>query len=189
MIYDTPQKGEDGMYHVRALTEEKKRCLIQLTGVKVSDVDTNSGEVSFNVTGEDNQAKLETIHASNIQSALKNSKEWFGKELPDKTITNAYMKDDELSVDRINATRIFDSQKQPVDFGTLKEDNVCSVFVEFSGLWFAKKAFGPSWNLVQVKIHEEEKPPPPEPEPEPEPEHPVEAYPEEYMFEDETVSK
>ena len=89
------------------------------------------------------------------------------------------MKDDELSVDRIDATRIFDSQKQSVDFDTLKEDNVCSVFVEFSGLWFAKKAFGPSWNLVQVKIHEEEKPPPP---PEPKEEHPVEAYPEEYMF-------
>ena len=185
MIYDTPKKGEDGMYHVRALTEERKRYLIQLTGVKVSDVDTNSGEVSFNITGEDNQAKLETIHASNIQSALENSTEWFGKKLPDKTIANAYMKDDELSVDRIDATRIFDSQKQSVDFDTLKEDNVCSVFVEFSGLWFAKKAFGPSWNLVQVKIHEDEKPPPPESKEE----HPVEAYPEEYMFEDEVTSK
>ena len=178
MIYDTPQKGEDGMYHVRALTEEKKRCLIKLTGVKVSYVDTNSGEVSFNVTGEDNQAKLETIRASNIQSALKNSKEWVGKELPDKTITNAYMKDDELSVDRINATRIFDSQKQPVDFDTLKEDNVCSVFVEFSGLWFAKKAFGPSWNIVQLKIHEEKIP---EPEVEVEEE---ETYPDQYMIQD-----
>ena len=57
----------------------------------------------------------------------------------------------------------------------------CSIFVEFSGLWFAKKAFGPSWNLVQVKIHEDEKPPE-ETEPE------IEAYPDQYMFEDE-VSK
>jgi hypothetical protein len=185
MIYDTPKKGEDGMYHVRALTEERKRYLIQLTGVKVSDIDTVSGEVSFEVIGEDNQAKLENIHESNIQSAIENSKEWFGKELPDKTITNAYMKDEELSVDCIDATRVFDLQKKPVELDTLTKDNTCSIFVEFSGLWFAKKAFGPSWNLVQVKIHEEEKPPPPEPKEE----HPVEAYPEEYMFEDEVTSK
>ena len=41
----------------------------------------------------------------------------------------------------------------------------CSIFVEFAGIWFAKKAFGPTWNLVQVKIHEEEiTPEPTEPE-------------------------
>ena len=57
---------------------------------------------------------------------------------------------------------------------------VCSLFVEFAGIWFAKKAFWPSWNLVQVKIHEDKSE---EPEKE---ESPVESYPEEYMFEDET---
>ena len=60
---------------------------------------------------------------------------------------------------------------------------VCSLFVEFSGIWFAKKAFGPSWNLVQVKIHEDESE---EPEKE---ESPVESYQEEYMFEDENESE
>ena len=37
----------------------------------------------------------------------------------------------------------------------------CSIFVEFAGIWFAKKAFGPTWNIVQVKIHEEENTPEP----------------------------
>jgi len=48
--------------------------------------------------------------------------------------------------------------------------------IEFSGLWFAKKAFGPSWNLVQVKVHEEKKS---------EPEiHEKESYPDEYTIQD-----
>ena len=82
MIYDTLSKGEDGLYHSRALNDEKKRYFIQLNGVTVSDVDHETGEVSFEVTGEDNQAKVESVHVTNLQSALENSKTWFGKELP-----------------------------------------------------------------------------------------------------------
>jgi hypothetical protein len=48
---------------------------------------------------------------------------------------------------------------------------VCSVIVEFAGLWFAKKAFGPRWNLVQVKKRQPE-------------EKFDESYPEDYMFEE-----
>ena len=55
----------------------------------------------------------------------------------------------------------------------------CSVVVEFSGLWFAKKAFGPTYNIVQVKLHPE-----PEPEPEKDENNFDESYPEDYMFED-----
>jgi len=175
MIYNTPTTAEDGMRHVRAYTDEKKRCFIQLPNVKVLDVDDNA-EVSLEITGEENQAKIETVHASNIQSAVENAKEWFGKELSEKTLTNAYTKEESLSTDRIPATRIFNSKNEEVDFEALSPGITCSVFVEFSGLWFAKKAFGPSWNIVQVKIHDEEK--------EPETETPeIEAYPDGCMFE------
>ena len=56
MIYDTLSKGEDGLYHSRALNDEKKRYFIQLNEVTVSDVDQETGEVSFEVSGEDNLA-------------------------------------------------------------------------------------------------------------------------------------
>jgi hypothetical protein len=183
MIYGTPVKGEDGMYHVKALTQENKKCFIKLSDVKVSDVDVSTGEVSFDICSEENQSKIDTINASILSSALENSKEWFGKELPEKIINNAFTKSEDISTDIIEATRIFDSEKQLVE---LSDTNTvfcsgkdCSVFVEFAGIWFAKKAFGPSWNLVQVKIHEEKSE---ETETE---ESPVESYPEEYMFEDE----
>ena len=40
-----------------------------------------------------------------------------------------------------------------VDFEIMQPGKGCNVILEFAGLWFAKKAFGSSWNIVQVKIH------------------------------------
>ena len=176
MIYDTLSKGEDGLYHSRALNDEKKRHLIQLNGVTVSDVDHETGEVSFEVTGEDNQAKVESVHVTNLQSALENSKTWFGKELPEKTISSAYTRSENLETDRISATRVFDHTKESVEFSSITVGMSCTVLVEFSGLWFAKKAFGPSWNIVQLKI--------PEAEVEVEAEVEEETYPDQYMIQD-----
>ena len=155
MIYDTLSKGEDGLYHSRALNDEKKRYFIQLNEVTVSDVDQETGEVSFEVTGEDNQAKVESVHITNLQSALENSKTWFGKELPEKTVSGAYTISENLETDRISATRIFDHSKESVEFNSLTVGMTCTALVEFSGLWFAKKAFGPSWSIFQWKFNEE----------------------------------
>ena len=91
MIYDTPTKADDGMRHVKALTEDKKRCFIQLNDVSVLDVDYSTGEVSIEITGEDNQAKIENVHSTNIKSALENSEEWFGKKVSEKAIDKAYI--------------------------------------------------------------------------------------------------
>ena len=96
MIYNTPTRGEDGMYHVKAITDEKKRCFVQLSNVKVTEVDNDAGEVSFEVTDEDNQAKLNVIHVSNLQSALENSKEWFGPLTPLKYIYNFEVNKDNI---------------------------------------------------------------------------------------------
>jgi len=179
MIYDTLYKGEDGLYHTKAFNDEKKRHFIQLNMVKVVDVDHESGEISLEITGENNQSKIESVHNTNIESAIENSKTWFGKELSEKTISGAYTRGDNLSVDRISATRVFNHAKEPDTFESIVPGVTCTMLIEFQGLWFAKKAFGPSWNIVQVKIHEEEKIPEPEPEPEPE-----ETYPDQYMIED-----
>ena len=99
MIYNKPTKADDGMRHVTAFTDEKKRCFIQLPCVKVLDIDSEMEEVSFEITGEENQAKIESVHASSIQSAVENAVEWFGKELPEKTVTNAYTNEECLSTD------------------------------------------------------------------------------------------
>ena len=165
MIYDTLSKGEDGLYHSRALNDEKKRYFVQMDGVIGSDVYKETGKVSG--------------HTTNLQSALENSKTWFGKELPEKTISGAYTISDNLETDRISATRVFDHTKESVEFSSITVGMSCTALVEFSGLWFAKKVFGPSWNIVQLKIHEEKIP-----EAKVEVEVEEETYPDQYMIQD-----
>ena len=164
-MYDKLTKGDDGLYHVRAFTDERKKYFIQMNDVTVTDV---GEELVF----ESKSEKIDAVHEMNIQSAVENSEEWFGKKLTEKTLRAAYTREDTLSAERIPDTRVFNSDKVLTDFEVIKPGDTCSVIVEFSGLWFAKKAFGPSWNIVQVKMH-----PPPE-------EKFDETYPEEYMFED-----
>ena len=183
MIYDSPFKTDDGMRHVKAKTDDGKRCFIQLKGVKVLEVDNE--DVSFELSGDDNLAKVEAVHITNIQSALEKSKDWFGKEVSEKTIAKAYIKDEVITAERISASKVFDAKKQPVDFEGITPGATCSVFIEFSGLWFARSHFGPSWNVVQVKLEEEEKVPELESVDDPVPQEvEVESYPEECMFED-----
>jgi hypothetical protein len=164
MLYDTLAKGDDGLYHVRAFTDERKKYFIQMNDVTITDV---GDDLVFEPTPE----KIDGVHEMNIQAAIENSEAWFGKKLTEKTLRAAYTREDTLSAERIPDTRVFDAEKVPVDFDVIAAGDTCSVIVEFSGLWFAKKAFGPSWNIVQVKVS-----PPPE-------EKFDETYPEEYMFE------
>ena len=107
----------------------------------------------------------------------ENSEEWFGKKVSEKAIDKAYIVDDSITAEKIEATRIFAANRELVDFETIAPGTKCSVFLEFAGLWFARSHFGPTWNIVQVKIHEEKTPEVEVPS--------VDAYPEECMFEDE----
>lgn len=164
MIYDTITKGEDGLYHVRAFGDDRKRYFIQLDDVTLTEV---GDELVMEVSSD----KLDAVHEANIQNAIDNSEAWFGKKLQEKTLRGAYTREETLSVERIPSTKIFTHEKTPVDYDTLETGEVCSVIVEFAGLWFAKKAFGPRWNLVQVKKRQPE-------------EKFDESYPEDYMFEE-----
>lgn len=165
MIYDKLTKGEDGTYHVRAFNDDRKKYFIQLNDVTIVEV---NDDVVFEAVSD----KIDAVHEMNVQGAIENTQEWFGKKLAEKTLRSAYTREDTLSAERIPDTKVFNCEKALVDFETIKPGDACSVIVEFSGLWFAKKAFGPSWNIVQVKVH-----PPPE-------ETFDESYPAEYMFED-----
>ena len=187
MIYGTLSKGEDGLYHVKALTQDKKRCYVQVRNAVVTD--DASGEVTFDLTDATGVENIENIHANNIAAANEHSATWFGKQLPEKTITKVYTKEDTLSADRISATKIFNSKKELVDEDVTLTGIKCSIMLEYAGLWFAKKAFGPTWNLVQVKmnpepVQEPEPTPESDPEPEPESEPEVESYPDEIVIED-----
>ena len=85
------------------------------------------------------------------------------------------MRDETLTTERIEQTKMYGFDKEPLDIESLQVGSKCSVIVEFHGLWFAKKAFGPAWNIVQVRLNKPE---------EPEKEKFDDTYPAEYMFGD-----
>ena len=167
MIYGAPTKGEDGLYFVKALNDDKRKCLVQLNGVKIADV---SGEVFMNVTSG---VKIEDIDTRNLEAALENCESWFGKKLSESVIRGAYtpsIKDDQVTAERIDATKVFNAQQELIDFDGVQPEKTCDVILEFAGLWFAKKAFGSTWNVVQVRVHDDPI---------------IDTYPEEYAFVDE----
>ena len=169
MIYNAPAKGDDGLYFVKALNDDKRKCFVQLNKVKIADV---SGEIVMDVVSEGNTKKIEDIDARNLASAHENCESWFGKQLSEGVIKGAYtpsLKDGQMTCDRLDVTKVFNAQQEVIDFETVQPEKTCDVILEFAGLWFAKKAFGPTWNVVQVRVHDDPI---------------VDTYPEEYAFVD-----
>ncbi len=170
MLYNAPAKGDDGLYFVKALNDTKRKCLVQLNGVKVVDV---SGDVVLDLATEDNIGKIGAIDALNLEAAQENCETWFGKQLSEKVIEGAYtssVADGQITGECIEATKVFNTQQEQVDLETVQPGKTCDVILEFAGLWFAKKSFGSSWNVVQVRVH---------------PDPILDTYPEEYAFVDE----
>lgn len=170
MKYNSPIKGDDGLYFVKALSDDKRKCLVQLNKVKISDV---SGEIVMDAVSEINTKKIENIDVQNVEAAIENCESWFGKKLSDNVVKGAYtsnVKDGQVTCDRIDVTKVFNAQQEVVDFDLVQPGKVCDVIVEFAGLWFAKKTFGTTWNLVQVRVH---------------PDPVLDIYPDEYAFVDE----
>jgi|TARA_B110000240_G_C13496021_1_gene451674 hypothetical protein len=170
MIYNPPVKGDDGHYFVKALTDTKRKCLVQVNKVNVSDV---SGELVFDLVSPANINKINAIDTLNCETALINSKSWFGKELSENVIKGAYTSsvvDGQFTGERIENTKVFNQGQEQMDFDSVQVGKSCDVILEFAGVWFAKKSFSTSWNVVQIRTY---------------PEPIIDTYPEEYAFVDE----
>jgi hypothetical protein len=184
MLYNAPAKGDDGCYFVRATNDDKKKHFIQLNKVQV--VAASDKDLTIDPVSAVNKKKITAINKANLQAAKENSKAWFGKEKTTDALKAAYS-DAELVAECIPPTKVFSADQALIDFSKIQEGRECSVILEYAGMWFAKTAFGPSYNLVQVRLHpepirseypeeyafveEEEEEPAPEPEvaaPEPE---------------------
>jgi len=153
MLFNSPTKGDDGLYFVKALNDDKRKCLVQLNKVKIADI---SGDVVFDLSSESNISKIEEIDALNLEAARDNCESWFGKELSENVLKGAYttsIVDGQLTGERIEVTKIFNSQQELIDFEEVQAGRTCDVILEFAGIWFAKKSFGSSWNVVQVRVH------------------------------------
>jgi len=151
MIFtDTPTQSEDGTYYVRATADDKKKVFVQLNRITVAE------ETDFEVNPA-SAKKIAAIDAACLSAAFENTEAWFGKPMTEAQLTRAYQgsvdEDGVLSCDVIPPTKIFDADLEVVGLDGLTAGRTVNAIVEFAGLWFAKKTFGPVWNVVQVKMH------------------------------------
>lgn len=150
MEYGTPQKLPDGRYFLKisgARHQVNSLVLQDSFATKAVNFKTDSNIFA----GIDEQI---------LAQAKQSKQEWFGKELTDETIQNAYQEsvtDGILGASLATikgqvATVAYDTRKNPVELQDIKADTTCDCVLELSGLWFLKKSFGPIWRVIQVRV-------------------------------------
>ena len=155
MEYAKPQKLPDGRYFLK-VSAGGAPVRHQVNGLVLQD-SLESKSVNFKI---EDPALFAGIDAEILAKAKESKQEWFGKELSDETITNAYQEsvtDGALGASLMTVksqvvTLAFDAQKNPLELQDVKADTKCDAVFELSGLWFLKKSFGPIWRVVQVRV-------------------------------------
>ena len=153
MEYGKPQKLPDGRYFLRisGKTQQVNSLVLQ------DSLETKT--VKFNVP-EGTLDIFKTIDEELLAQAKASKVEWFGKELSDDTILNAFQEsvtdgvlDASLATVKGQVTTTaFDTQKNPVELQAVKSESKCDVVLELAGLWFLKKSFGPIWRVLQMRV-------------------------------------
>ena len=157
MEYGVPQKLPDGRYFLKISGARH-----QVNGLILQD-SLASKSVNFKT-----DSNIFSVIDEQILTQAKQSKqEWFGKDLSDETIQNAYQEsvtDGILGASLATikgqvATVAFDTRKNPVELQDIQPGTPCDCVLELSGLWFLKKSFGPIWRIVQVRVRAQPKVP------------------------------
>jgi hypothetical protein len=151
MEYGKPQKLPDGRYFLKISGQRH-----QVNGIVAQD-GLASKSINFKI---EDQSVFDTIDAELLAKAKESKVEWFGKELGDETIVNAFQEsvtDGVLGASLVSvkgqvATLAFDRQKNPLALEDVAAGSQCDALFELAGLWFLKKSFGPIWRVVQVRV-------------------------------------
>ena len=158
MEYGKPQKLPDGRYFLRISGAHH-----QVNGLELQDR-LDSKSITFKIP--DGLELFTKIDTELLERAKASKVEWFGKELSDDTIVNAFQ--ESVTDNLLGAslavvkgqvtTTAFDTQKNSIELQDVKPESKCDVMFELAGLWFLKKSFGPIWRVLQVRVRGTPKP-------------------------------
>lgn len=156
-MFTVPKKGSDGRYFVKPLG----RKLIQVNRITI---------LPDHIIVLDDPKSVEMVQeidAVNLSQAAENCESWFQRKVAPKTLEAAYKKslsDGLMIMEPEEKTRIYTHAKELHEDQNLAsfENQVVDAVLEFAGIWFSKKNFGPSWKLVQLRLKRPPKPPKPE---------------------------
>lgn len=146
MAFTSPKKTADGRYYVKPL----ERVLVQLNNVTFVTEYSESENLTIQVD-QSAQDKIAKIDAQNLDAAKTNCELWFQRQVPDKTLEAAYTKS--FSGGTMNVTKPAYAKvycnKEVISGEAVPGGDIV---LEFSGIWFAKKTFGPVWKIVQTRV-------------------------------------
>lgn len=156
MEYAKPQKLPDGRYFLKISNADGGPVRHQVNGLVLQD-SLDNRHPNFKV---EDQTVFSSVDEEILAKAKESKVEWFGKELSDETITNAFQEsvtDGVLGASLATVkgqvvTTAYDTQKNELELADVKADTKCDVVFELSGLWFLKKSFGPIWRAIQVRV-------------------------------------
>jgi hypothetical protein len=163
MDFSQPKKTPDGRYYVKVASE----VFLQIDNVTLLSPFAEGDSVTLGL----NEKALEQLRDNDaivLQAAKENSTLWFQREVQEKTLDTAYtrsFKDTTMNVTKILKsgkllTSAYDHKHEKIDPNSLTENTQCDVILEFSGVWFAKKTFGSTWRIVQIRTKPPRRPPP-----------------------------
>ena len=147
--------GDEKRVYVKS--GDGKPMFKQFNNVKIEEITDDS--IVFNLQDTD----ISSYDNDMMASAQENSKEWFGREVSAKTIEKAYTSPVKNGLfetkllkteEGINRVKVFDHEKNQLEFQELKEGTICNVVVQIRYIWFVKRNFGPEWFSVQLKTVE-----------------------------------
>lgn len=163
VTYEDPVKLSDGRYFVKASTNGSP-VYVSLKGVVIDDLDAD--DIELKLSGGDVQI-VDEWDKRFVSSAVVNSTKWFHKEISSDVIQSYFVSsletDGTLEVlpnlgpkGKPNVA-VFDSNKSQIK--TVEPGTSALVLLQFEGMWFLRKTFGPVWRLVQVRVKKTLEPP------------------------------
>lgn len=176
MIFGKPNKLPDGRYYLKVTKDDESRVMYQLNKTKLVTKFDDSENVTLELT-EKSAEIIKKVDEEILSAAKLNCVDWFGKTLSDKTLDTAFssgVKDLVMNVGKATVkgqvlTKVFSATtKEALETSALEADATCDVMLEFSGIWFMKKSFGPIWRIAQARLLAP----------------PKKVYPDEYLFQD-----
>jgi len=176
MIFGKPKKLPDGRYYLKVTKDDETRVMYQLNRTKLVTKFDDSENVTLELT-DAAVSIISSVDESILAAAKTNCLDWFGKNLAEKTLDAAFSRSvtgghlmtvGKATVKGQILTKVYTNTRDLVESSVLEADVSCDVMLEFSGIWFMKKTFGPIWRIAQARMLAA----------------PKKLYPDEYLFQD-----
>lgn len=155
VTYDSPVRLADGRYFAKASLDSGGPVYVSMVDTQVGDL-SDQTDLTLKVTNKTGINEWDEVF---VKDAVVHSAKWFNKEISEDVIRGYFQSsldgtdlDVQPSVDakgKVNMA-FFDQNKEIIQ--SVEPGTRCNVLLQFDGLWFLRKTFGPVWRLVQLRV-------------------------------------